>query len=226
MKSGTRWVIIDTETDGLCQPIHVVELSGQLMEGWQPVGEPFRMLLNHDVYIPAEAVAIHGYTREYLRKHGEEPFRVHTAFREFARDYPLVAHNLSYDWNRCLEPEWARLGVPPIGRRGFCAMMLARRLLYEITSCRLDALKARFRLTQTQSHRATNDVLTVVELFLKVYRPRLEAAGVDTFASVSAFAKRTPVATCLDLVRGGPKAEGKPLGGKRTTEVQRHGERA
>ncbi len=55
MKSGNRWVIIDTETDGLCAPIHVVEICGQLMEGWTPIGTPFRMLLNHDVPIPWEA---------------------------------------------------------------------------------------------------------------------------------------------------------------------------
>jgi putative phage-type endonuclease len=205
MKKGTRWVVIDTETDGLYEPIHIVELSGQLMEGWQPVGEPFRMLLNHDVPIPSEAVAIHGYTQEYLRRHGEEPVRVHTAFRDYARDYPLVAHNLSYDWNRSLEPEWARLGVPQIGQRGFCCMMLARRLVPETSSYRLEALKQCFQLTQTRSHQAKNDVLTVVELFQRVYRPRLESAGLDTFDSVTTFAKRTPVAKCLDIIRGAPK---------------------
>lgn len=210
MKKATRWVVIDTETDGLHSPIHVVELAGQLMEGWQPVGEPFRMLLNHDVPIPSEAVAIHSYTREYLRRHGENPFRVHMAFRDYARDYPLVAHNLSYDWNRCLEPEWARLGVPQIGRRGFCSMMLARRLVQETRSYRLEALKHCFRLTQHRSHQAENDVLTVVELFQRIYRERLECAGLDTFEAVTAFAKRTPVAKCLDIIRGAPKTAAKP----------------
>ncbi len=197
MKTGKRWVIIDTETDGLCDPIHVVELSGQLMEGWKPVGEPFQMLLNHDVPIPHEAVAVHGYTQEFLRMHGHDPVRAHTAFREYACDYPLVAHNLSYDWNRCLAPEWARLGIPQIGRRGFCAMMLARRLVTETASFRLDVLKERFKLTPTQSHQAKNDVLAVVELWQKVYKPRLKSRGLDTFESINAFAKRTPVAKCL-----------------------------
>ncbi len=27
----TRWVIIDAETDGLTEPIHIVELAGQSM---------------------------------------------------------------------------------------------------------------------------------------------------------------------------------------------------
>ncbi|MHB1308882.1 MAG: 3'-5' exonuclease, partial [Limisphaerales bacterium] len=207
---ATRWVVIDTETDGLYEPIHVVELSGQLMEGWERVGEPFRMLLNHDVPIPPEAVAIHGYTQEYLRRHGQEPCLVHAAFRDYARDYPLVAHNLSYDWNRCLEPEWARLGVPQIGQRGFCCMMLARRLVPETSSYRLQALKQCFQLTPSQSHQAKNDVLTVVELFQKVYRHRLEPAGLDTFDAIAGFAKRTPVAKCLDMVRGGSKAAAPP----------------
>lgn len=201
MKNQKRWVIIDTETDGLYEPIHVVEISGQLMEGWQPVGQPFRMLLNHDVPIPPEAVSIHGYTREYLRAHGESPAKVHAAFRDYACDCPLVAHNLSFDWNRCLEPEWARLRMHLIGQRGFCSMMLARRLVSEITSYRLDVLKEHFNITQSRSHQAKNDVLTVVELFDKVYRPRLEAAGIDTFDGVALFSKKTPVAKCLDQVR-------------------------
>lgn len=201
-----RWVIIDTETDGFYEPIHVVELSGQLMDGWEPVGEPFRMLLNHDVPIPSEAEAIHGYTQAYLRQHGNNPVRVYETFRDYARDYPLVAHNLSYDWNRCLEPEWSRLGILPVGRRGFCAMMLARRLVSETTSYRLDVLKQCFQLTQTRSHQAKDDVLAVVELFQRVYRPRLEPAGIETFDSIAAFTKRTPVAKCLDFIRSGVKA--------------------
>jgi DNA polymerase III alpha subunit (gram-positive type) len=197
------WVIIDTETDGLHEPIHVVELCGQLMRAWEAVGEPFRRLLNHDVRIPSEAVAIHGYTQAYLRTHGERPRDVHAAFGDYARDFPLVAHNLGYDWNRCLEPEWLRLGLPKVGRRGFCCMMLARRIVSETTNYRLENLKRCFQLTANKSHQATNDVLTVVELFQRVYRPRLEQAGLDTYESIAAFAKRTPVAKCRELVQGG-----------------------
>jgi DNA polymerase III alpha subunit (gram-positive type) len=199
--NGSRWVIIDTETDGLTQPIHIVELCGQRMEGWEPIGEPFQMFLNHNVPIPRETVAIHGYTQAFLRKNGREPRAVHEAFREFAGDLPLVAHNLSFDWDRCLEPEWGRLGIPPIGRRGFCCLMLARRLALETRGCGLDALKARFRLAPSRSHHARNDVLAVVELFQKVYRPRLESAGFDTFESIAAFASRRPVKKCLELIQ-------------------------
>jgi hypothetical protein len=90
-------------------------------------------------------------------------------------------------------------------------MMLARRLVPETSSYRLGALKQCFQLTPSQSHHAENDVLTVVELFQRVYRQRLELAGLDTFDSIAAFAKRTPVAKCLDIVRGSSKAIVAPL---------------
>ena len=175
---SARWIIIDTETDGLQAPIHVVELAGQMMDGWQPVGTPFRMLLNHDVPISPRVVAVHGYTREYLRAHGHPPAEVYAAFRQFAEGLPIVSHNLSYDWDRCLVPEWRRLGVPTIGRRGFCCLMMARRLALEIGSHRLDDLKAGFGLTASRAHRALHDVMTLVELFEKVYQPRLDCGGI------------------------------------------------
>src|SRR5206468_9818216 len=121
--------------------------------------------------------------------------------REYARDYPLVAHNLSFDWNRCLTREWQRLRLQPFGQRGFCCMMLARRVAPEPSSYRLDVLKDFFQLSASQSHRASNDVHTIVELFRRVYMPRIQSAGLDTFDSVAAFAKKTRIAKCPDLIQ-------------------------
>lgn len=63
-----HWLVVDTETDGLAQPIHAVEIAAQRMCGWEPEGKPFQILLNHDVPIDPAAEAVHGYSREYLRK--------------------------------------------------------------------------------------------------------------------------------------------------------------
>ena len=164
------------------------------------------MLLNHEVHIPGEAMAIHGYTRDHLRA-CTVAIRalVQEQFREYAGDYPIVAHNLSFDWDRTLAPEWARLGVAPVGKRGFCAMMLARRLDLAVSSYRLEVLKQRFGLSASRSHQALNDVLTVVELFHKVYRPRLEPAGICAFDTIAAFSRKTPLAKCWEAVRMAPK---------------------
>ena len=100
------WLIVDTETDGVMKPIHAVEIAAQRMRGWRREGEPFGILLNHDVPIDPGAQAVHGYSREFLRRHGVCPYQAHAAFRDYAGDLPLVAYNLSFDWNRVLAPEW------------------------------------------------------------------------------------------------------------------------
>lgn len=194
---GQRWVIVDTETDGLTAPIHVIEIAAQLMEGSQPCGDPFQIYLNHDVPIPAEATAIHGYTREFLQEHGQTPIEAHEAFRQYARDYPIVAHNLAYDWNRALEPEWTRLGLPTIGQRGFCTLLLSRRVIAGLASFRLDVLKRHFCLNEGQSHKALNDVQTVVKLFTTIIKPRLEFAGLITFPQWVDFSRQQPISKCL-----------------------------
>lgn len=197
--TDTSWVIVDTETDGLREPIHVLEVAAQRMHGWAPQGPAFRVLLDHGVPIAPEVSAIHGYTAEYLRAHGEEPRRAYERFRSYIGETPLVSHNLAFDWNRTLEPEWQRLGLPRIGQRGFCCLMLARRLVRQAESYRLQALRESFRLPANRGHRAGSDVETVVHLFGKVYQERLVRAGLRDFQAVAEFSRRTPVAKCLDL---------------------------
>ena len=198
------WLIVDTETDGVFTPIHAVEIAAQRMRGWQRDGTPFQVLLNHDVPIDPGAQAVHGYSRAYLREHGVCPYRAHAAFRDYAGDLPMVAYNLSFDWNRVLEPEYTRLGVPTAGRRGFCALTLTRRVVREVRNYRLDTLKHYYRLGDSRSHTGRGDVETTVNLIERVVSPHLHRAGIHGFAAVAAFARRTPVAACLEHIhRGG-----------------------
>jgi DNA polymerase III alpha subunit (gram-positive type) len=192
------WVIIDTETNGLMQPIYAVEIAGQWMKGWEPVGKPFQVLLNHDVPIDPMAQSVHGYSREYLRKHGQDPKKAHKAFHAYAKDLPIVAYNISFDWNRVLEPEYKRLNVPQTGKRGFCALTLARRVINETDNHRLETIKDHFKLSTEQSHKGINDVAVVVSLFSRIFKHRLSAAGITGFNNVAAFSKKVPVAKCIE----------------------------
>jgi DNA polymerase III epsilon subunit-like protein len=196
------WLIVDTETDGLQEPIHVVEIAAQRMRGWERDGEPFRVLLNHDVPIDPFAESLHGYSREYLRKHGENPREAHRAWNGYAKDLPIVAYNLSFDWNRALEPEYRRLGVGPTGRRGFCAMTLARRAVTGTPNYKLDTLKEFFALTISRSHQGKSDVETLAALFERVLASRLYNAGFVGFEVIAEFSRQTPVARCQEQVNG------------------------
>jgi DNA polymerase III epsilon subunit-like protein len=106
-------------------PVWAVEIAGQRMRGWEADGASFRVLLNHDIPIDPMAESVHGYSREYLRSK-EKTKKAHKGFHDYAEDLPIVAYNIGFDWNRVLEPEYKRLHVPQTGKRGFCALTLAR----------------------------------------------------------------------------------------------------
>ncbi len=197
------WLIVDTETNGVMTPIHAVEIAAQRMRGWRRDGAPFRVLLNHDVWIDPGAEAVHGYSRAFLRVHGIAPHEAHVAFRAYAEDLPMVAYNLSFDWDRVLHPEYARLGVTNAGRRGFCALTLSRRVVRDTSNFRLDTLKHHYGLNLGgRSHQGHEDVETVTALFEQVLAPSMERAGIVGFEAVADFSRRTPVRSCLDYIHG------------------------
>jgi DNA polymerase-3 subunit epsilon len=186
----TPWLLLDTETTGFKPPIYVVELAAQRMRGWAPLGPPFRRLLNHGVAIPPEAARVNGYTREILERDGEPPREVYAAFAAYVGDRPLVAYNLRYDLDEVLLPEWQRLGLPPPGRPGFCALHLAQRLLDPVPAGnhKLQTLRQYYRLPERGAHTALGDVNTVVDLMDQVLRPLAEARGMTTWDALCACA--------------------------------------
>ena len=196
-----HWLVVDTETDGLSQPIHAVEIAAQRMCGWEPEGKPFQILLNHDVPIDPAAEAVHGYSREYLRKHGADPIEAHNLFHEYAQDLPVVAYNLSFDWDRVLLPEYSRLRLPNSGSKGFCALTLSRRTIPESPNYKLETLKQFFSISTGRSHRGRNDVETLVRLMTNIIKPRLINGGIEGFAAIQKFSRQTPVASCLEMLR-------------------------
>ena len=196
MLKDTQWVIVDTETDGLFDPINILEIAAQRMRGWRPEGEPFQVYLNHQISIPYEATAIHGLTQSFLSKEGIQPCKAHEAFKDYLQDLPVVAHNLNYDWNRCLIPEWKRLGMLSSGRPGFCTVLLARRLLPETRKVNLETLCRQFSIDAGRAHSASSDVQTVVTLFNEVFRVRLESAQLTDFDEILKFSKKSPIKKC------------------------------
>lgn len=187
MKNGEKWVVVDTETDGFHEPVHVIEIAAQVMDGWSPAGPPFRVLINHGIQIDRQAQSVHGYSSEFLRSNGISPLEAHQMFARYVQGCPIVSHNLAFDWDRALFAEWKRLGLPVIGKRGFCSLMLSRRIIPEVEGHGLDVLKYAFSLESSVSHKAHNDVATLVELLSTVIGPRLRKLSLDTYEMVEAF---------------------------------------
>ncbi|MDC0361368.1 3'-5' exonuclease [Alphaproteobacteria bacterium] len=186
---NSEWILIDTETTGFKAPVFVVEIAAQHMKGWEPVGPAFRKLLNQNEDIPSEAARVHGYTREILERDGESGTDAYAAFADYTRGLPVVAYNLRYDWDDVLIPEWERLGVKPIGTRGFCALRLAQRLLDPVPAgnCKLQTLRQFYRLPERGAHTAMGDVETVIDLLKTVLKPLADEQNLATWADVLAY---------------------------------------
>jgi DNA polymerase-3 subunit epsilon len=186
---GTDWLLIDTETTGTTQSIFVVEIAAQRMRGWERIGESFHRLINHNKDIPAAASRVHGYTREILERDGEPPLQVYAEFREYA-DLPIVSCDLEHDWDGVLVPEWRRLGIAPIGSRGFSALRLAQRLLDPMPAgnCKLQTVRQYYRLREREAHTALGKLDIVADLFSLVLRPKAEAIRLDTWNKVRDYA--------------------------------------
>ena len=189
----TSWILLDTETNGIKPPLYVVELAAQRMLGWEPDGEPFRRLLNQNADISAETSRVNGYTREILERDGDPPLDVYRDFAEYVGDLPLVSYNLKYDLDSVLRPEWSRLGITPIGKRGFCALELTQRLLDPVPAGnhKLQTLRQYYRLPERGAHTALGDVETIVDLMQQVLRSLAEQRGLSKWDELVDFASAT-----------------------------------
>lgn len=189
MKNETRWLLIDTETTGLTQPIHAVEIAAQNMEGWKPVGEPFRQLINVDAEIPSEVSRVHGYTKEILQRDGLPPTLVHERLYEYADGAAVCSYNLKYDYDDVLAREWRRLGIVEVLPSGFCLLRLTQRLIDPVSSGnhKLQTLRQFYRLPERGAHTALGDVQTVIDLLTTVLRPMAAEFGLQTVEQLKEF---------------------------------------
>lgn len=189
MDDKKSWVLVDTETNGISDPIFVVDVAAQRMSGWEPVGDPFQVLINQNIDIPPEASRINGYTREILERDGMSAREAYEGLGKYTGHLPLVSYNLEFDWDRVLIPEWKRLGIQQIGCRGFCVLKLAQRLLDPVPAgnCKLQTLRQFYRLPERGAHSALGDVLTVVDLIAKVLRPISDGRKLNSWDSIQSF---------------------------------------
>ena len=93
-------------------------------------------------------------------------------FLDFLGNGVLVAHNALFD-SRFLEMELRRAGEETLANPVLCTVRLARRLLPELPSKRLDAVAHHYGLQFRQRHRALGDA----EVTARVLVALLRAAG-------------------------------------------------
>ena len=84
-----------------------------------------------------------------------------------------------------------RLGINQVGKRGFCALRLVRRLLdpFPAGNCKLQTLRRYYDLPERAAHSAKGDVLTVLDLFEQVLFPIAKQLNLKDLERISTYAE-------------------------------------
>lgn len=160
-------VAFDIEATGISPLVdRVVELSAYKIT---PNGvEIFDALINPQVEMTPEIVAIHGITNEMV-KDAPEARAVLPKFIDFIGELPLVAHNARFDVGFFLFSTH-QLELETGKNEVYCTLKFARQALPSLSSYKLGALSDHFKITHSRAHRALDDAIAC----LKVMRIGLE----------------------------------------------------
>jgi DNA polymerase III subunit epsilon len=162
-----REIVLDTETTGLDpgQGDRLVEIGCVELINRIPSGQTFHAYVNPERAMPAEALAIHGLTDEFLKD--KPPFaQIVHALVDFLGDAPLVIHNAAFDIG-FLNAELARAGRPLIARERLIDTLFIARRKHPGASNRLDDLCTRYAIDN--SRRTKHGALLDAELLAEVY---------------------------------------------------------
>ncbi|MDQ4077471.1 MAG: exonuclease domain-containing protein, partial [Chloroflexota bacterium] len=158
-------VVFDLETTGLNPRYHTaVELAAQRLNGLALADAGYDQLVNPGRSIPQSATDVHGIFPQDVR---DKP-HVHDALPDFVHylgSAVLVAHNADFDL-RFLRKIAEDAGLPPIQNPVVDTLALARRLLPDAPSYKLEELVRYLKLPICGNfHRAMADVRHTVHLF-------------------------------------------------------------
>jgi DNA polymerase-3 subunit epsilon len=161
-----REIVIDIETTGL-DPLEghrIVEIGAVELINRCPTGNTFHCYLCPQRAMPADALAVHGLSTEFLT---DKPLfgAVADEFLAFVGDALLVAHNAGFDI-AFLNAELKRIAKPPIAtERVIDTLVLARRK--HAGGLTLDDLRSRYGVERL--YRTQHGALLEAELLAAVY---------------------------------------------------------
>jgi len=184
--------VIDFETTGLSPDCgdRATEIAAVLVRDGQIVGQ-YQSLMNAGVSIPGFITGFTGITNAMVRAAAPAP-QVMAEVADFVGDYPLVAHNASFD-SKFWDAELARIGRARC-QAFICSMLIARRVLPQAPNHKLGTLVDYAKLPVTgRYHRAQADAEMTAHLTLYLERELMRRFGLGTVScQLLAKIQRTP----------------------------------
>ena len=160
-------VILDTETTGLFvkDGHRIVEIGCIELEDFVPTKNRFHCYLNPERKVSEKALAVHGYTDEFLSTQ-KKFLDVVDEFLSFIENKRLVIHNAEFDLSH-LNNELTLLGKKKIKNTNTVDTLSLARDKFPGSPTSLDALCKRYRIDN--SKRTQHTALIDCDLLAKVY---------------------------------------------------------
>lgn len=185
-----REIVLDTETTGMDPAAgdRLVEIGCVELHNHVPTGKTYHVYLNPERDVPAEAVAVHGLTREFLK---DKPVfsQIFDEFIAFIGDAVLVIHNAEFDM-KFINAELATVGHPAISMKRVTDTLMTARKKFPGSPASLDALCRRYNidLSGRELHGALLDAQLLAEVYLELAGGRQHGLGLasESSAAVSA----------------------------------------
>ena len=160
------FIALDLETTGTLPYIdQIVEVAAVLFKD-QKVVDKFQTLIDPKVEISQEVSNINGITNEMIEGKPLIQDVLHD-FSSFCKDYPIVAHNASFDFqflrsaiekHKTLSPEGVVLDT----------YHLSKKILPGMPNYKLVSLLQYFKIKHATLHRAEEDAICCGQLFQKL----------------------------------------------------------
>mgnify|MGYP002413040743 CR=1 FL=1 len=180
-----EFVSLDFETTGLYPERHrIIEIGAVAFTMRGETGR-FQSLVNPGEPIPPESAAIHNIT-DVMVSGAPLPEKIMPDLISFLGDRIIIGHNVGFD-TAFLDAACAALGLPLIGNLCIDTRNLAKKVYRGQESYRLSSLKESLSLTRNDSHRALDDALTAMELFLRslVQLPKWERMTMNELSALT-----------------------------------------
>ena len=148
-------IVLDVETTGLdYTKERMVEFAAIRLENGK-MKDRFETLINPQQHIRKSSMAVHGITEEDVKDAPTEA-EVMPMILDFIGDYPIVAHNVIFDYSFINEASIRTTGNPITNPR-IDSQMMFKEIYPDLESCGLEALMNKFNVEFDTRHRAMAD---------------------------------------------------------------------
>ena len=192
-----REIVLDTETTGLdpASGHRIVEIACLELVNHIPTGRTFQCYVNPERDVPADALAVHGLSAEFL---SDKPrfADIIEGLMQFIGEAPLVMHNAEFDV-RFLNAEFQLVGRPPLPTLSVVDTLQIARQKFPGGPISLDALCRRFAIDNSSrtKHGALLDAELLADVYLELVGGRqtgLELTAINHVAAVAVMTPRVP----------------------------------